>query len=156
MVQVVSKLLDPKTSEFTATFVGRLVSILISKLGNQLGENLDLMLRAVLSKMQQAETLSVIQVETHIISAPRLKKHFWISSISEPKNISNVNCCFRAWCWSSHTSCTARWMPCWSFYAVSQAPPASLPWTLFLQNGAPSNICFSGRMKAKSGTEKLL
>ena len=62
IVQIVSKLLDPKTSEFTATFVGRLVSILISRLGQQLGENLDLMLRAVLSKMQQAETLSVIQV----------------------------------------------------------------------------------------------
>ena len=62
IVQVISKLLDPKSSEYTATFVGRLVSILISKLGTQLGENLDLMLRAVLSKMQQAETLSVIQV----------------------------------------------------------------------------------------------
>lgn len=61
-VQVISKLLDPKTSEYTATFVGRLVSILISKMGTQLGENLDLLLRAVLSKMQQAETLSVIQV----------------------------------------------------------------------------------------------
>ena len=61
-MQVVNRLLDPKTSEYTATFVGRLVSILISKLGSQLGENLDLMLRAVLSKMQQAETLSVIQV----------------------------------------------------------------------------------------------
>ena len=62
VVQIISKLLDPKTSEFTATFVGRLVSILIARMGSQLGENLDLMLRAVLSKMQQAETLSVLQV----------------------------------------------------------------------------------------------
>lgn len=61
-VQVIFKLLDPKTSEHTATFVGRLVSTVIGKCGTQLGENLDLMLRAVLSKIQQAETLSVLQV----------------------------------------------------------------------------------------------
>ena len=64
VVQVILKLLDPKTSEYTATFVGRLVSLLISRLGLQLGEDLDLILRAVLSKMQQATTLSVIQVLT--------------------------------------------------------------------------------------------
>lgn len=67
IIQVISKLLDPKTSEHTASFVGRLVSVVISKVGNQLGENLDLMLRAVLSKMQQAETLTVIQVKCYLI-----------------------------------------------------------------------------------------
>jgi len=66
-VQVVSKLLDSKTSEFTATYVGRLVSLLISKMGSNLGDSLELMLRAVLSKMQQAETLSVIQVNQFIV-----------------------------------------------------------------------------------------
>lgn len=71
IVQVILKLLDPKTSEFTATFVGRLVSALISRLGLQLGEDLDLILRAVLSKMQQATTLSVIQVCCHTLSAYR-------------------------------------------------------------------------------------
>jgi len=67
IVQVVSKLLDSKTSEFTATYVGRLVSLLISKMGSNLGDSLELMLRAVLSKMQQAETLSVIQVTNIVI-----------------------------------------------------------------------------------------
>lgn len=62
VMQVVSQLLDPRTSEFTAAFVGRLVSTLISKAGSELGENLDQILRAILSKMQQAETLSVMQV----------------------------------------------------------------------------------------------
>lgn len=62
VMQVVSQLLDPRTSEFTAAFVGRLVSTLISKAGRELGENLDQILRAILSKMQQAETLSVMQV----------------------------------------------------------------------------------------------
>ncbi|KAJ1139607.1 hypothetical protein NDU88_005976 [Pleurodeles waltl] len=61
VMQVVSQLLDPRTSEFTAAFVGRLVSTLISKAGQELGDNLDQILRAILSKMQQAETLSVMQ-----------------------------------------------------------------------------------------------
>ncbi|OCT91946.1 importin-9 [Xenopus laevis] len=61
VMQVVSQLLDPRTSEFTAAFVGRLVSTLISKAGRELGENLDQILRAILSKMQQAEALSVMQ-----------------------------------------------------------------------------------------------
>ncbi|XP_024900549.1 importin-9 [Pteropus alecto] len=61
VMRVVSQLLDPRTSEFTAAFVGRLVSTLISKAGRELGENLDQILRAILSKMQQAETLSVMQ-----------------------------------------------------------------------------------------------
>lgn len=61
-VQVAARLLDPRSSEFTATFVGRLVSTLVLKAGMMLGENLDLLLKAVLSKMQQAESLTVIQV----------------------------------------------------------------------------------------------
>lgn len=65
VMQVVSQLLDPRTSEFTATFVGRLVSTLIARAGTQLGEQLDQMLRAILSKMQQAETLSVMQVSAN-------------------------------------------------------------------------------------------
>ncbi|KAJ8370297.1 hypothetical protein SKAU_G00103250 [Synaphobranchus kaupii] len=61
VMQVVSQLLDPRTSEFTAAFVGRLVSTLITHAGTELGDNLDQILRAILSKMQQAETLSVMQ-----------------------------------------------------------------------------------------------
>lgn len=62
VIQVSNQMLDPRTSEFTAAFVGKLVSSLISKVGSALGDNLEHLLRAVLSKMQQAETLSVIQV----------------------------------------------------------------------------------------------
>ncbi|KAH3881360.1 importin-9-like isoform X2 [Dreissena polymorpha] len=61
IIQVISRLLDPKTSEFTASFVGKLVTVVLSKVGGQLGEQMDLILRAVLSKMQQTETLSVMQ-----------------------------------------------------------------------------------------------
>lgn len=59
---VVSKLLDPKAQEFSAAYVGRLVSLLITKLGNSIGSDLDLILRAVLSKLQQTETLTIVQV----------------------------------------------------------------------------------------------
>ncbi|XP_070557729.1 LOW QUALITY PROTEIN: importin-9-like [Ptychodera flava] len=61
VIKVISRLLNLQTSEFTAAYAGRLVSSLISKAGHSLGSDLDLMLRAVLSKMQQAESLSVVQ-----------------------------------------------------------------------------------------------
>lgn len=72
IMQVVSQLLDPRTSEFTATFVGRLVSTLIARASTQLGEQLDQMLRAILSKMQQAETLSVMQVSANEMLIPKI------------------------------------------------------------------------------------
>ncbi|XP_076236291.1 importin 9 isoform X2 [Calliopsis andreniformis] len=72
ILQIVAQLLNPQSSEFTATFVGRLVTTLIRKAGNTLGENLDLLLKAVLSKMQRAETLTVMQsllmIYAHLIN----------------------------------------------------------------------------------------
>lgn len=69
VVQIATQLLNPNASEFTATFVGHLVSTLISKAGpTHLGDSMDLLLKAVLSKMQRADTLSVIQVSLCLIS----------------------------------------------------------------------------------------
>ncbi|XP_015606737.1 importin-9 isoform X2 [Cephus cinctus] len=72
ILQIVAQLLNPQSSEFTATFVGRLVTTLIRKAGSSLGENLDLLLKAVLSKMQRAETLTVMQsllmIYAHLIN----------------------------------------------------------------------------------------
>ncbi|KAK0168636.1 hypothetical protein PV327_002414 [Microctonus hyperodae] len=72
ILQIVAQLLNPQSSEFTATFVGRLVTTLIRKVGSNLGENLDSLLKAVLSKMQRAETLTVMQsllmVYAHLIN----------------------------------------------------------------------------------------
>ena len=45
MVQVAGHLLNPVGSEFSATFVGRLVTTLIQKTGDHLGENLDHLLK---------------------------------------------------------------------------------------------------------------
>lgn len=59
-MQVTELLLNPMSNEFTAAFVGRLVITIVSKAGNYLGENIHLLLKAVISKMQLVESLSVI------------------------------------------------------------------------------------------------
>ncbi|TST85775.1 Importin-9 [Bagarius yarrelli] len=88
IMQVVSHLLDPRMSEFTASFVGRLVSTLIARAGTQLGEQLDQMLRAILSKMQQAETLSVLQslimVFAHLVHSQLEPLLEFLSSLPGP------------------------------------------------------------------------
>ncbi|XP_014471469.1 PREDICTED: importin-9 [Dinoponera quadriceps] len=72
ILQIIGQLLNPQSSEFTASFVGRLVTTLIRNVGNSLGENLDLLLKAVLSKMQTVETLIVMQsllmIYAHLIN----------------------------------------------------------------------------------------
>ena len=119
VMQVVSQLLDPRTSEFTAAFVGRLVSTLIARAGRELGESLDQILRAVLSKMQQAETLSVMQVR----GRPRGALGLCAGALSRcPLSPSPSS-------WCSHTWCTRSWSPCWSSCAASPDPPASPPWS---------------------------
>lgn len=57
-------------SEYSATFVGRLVTTMIQKAGDRLGDNLEALLKAVLSKLSGSVTLSVIQVR--IFHRPRL------------------------------------------------------------------------------------
>ena len=105
VVQVVLKLLDSKAPEFTATFVGRLVSLLIAKLGAaRLGDSLDLMLRAVLSKLQQAETLSVVQslllVFAHLLNAPPLLPSVldFLSSVPDPAGRPALQFVLQEWC----------------------------------------------------------
>lgn len=61
IVEVAGHLLNPVGSEFSATFVGRLVTCLIQRTGDRLGDHLDHLLKAVLSKLRGAETLSVVQ-----------------------------------------------------------------------------------------------
>ncbi|OXU19363.1 hypothetical protein TSAR_015966 [Trichomalopsis sarcophagae] len=73
ILQIIAQLLNPQSSEFTAAFVGRLVTTLIRKAGNSLGGNLDLLLKAVLSKMQRTETSTVMQsllmIYAHLINS---------------------------------------------------------------------------------------
>ncbi|BFZ10398.1 hypothetical protein BsWGS_13436 [Bradybaena similaris] len=105
-VQVIFKLLDPKTSEHTATFVGRLVSTVIGKCGTQLGENLDLMLRAVLSKIQQAETLSVLQsllmVFAHLMLTQMEAVLDFLNSVPGPTGKPALEFVLNEWCSRQH------------------------------------------------------
>lgn len=59
VMQITTQLLNPMNAEFSATFVGRLVITIISRAGNLIGDNIYLLLKAVISKMQLVETLSV-------------------------------------------------------------------------------------------------
>uniref|UniRef100_A0A1A9UF49 Importin N-terminal domain-containing protein n=1 Tax=Glossina austeni TaxID=7395 RepID=A0A1A9UF49_GLOAU len=59
-MQLTTLLLNPMNNELTAGQIGRLVITIITKMGNMLGENVDLLLKAVISKMQLVECLKVI------------------------------------------------------------------------------------------------
>ncbi len=91
MVQMAVRLLDPSTSEFSASFVGKLVTTLITKTGDQLGDQLELLLRAVLSKLQSADTLSVIQnlcmVYAHLINTQMEAALNFLASVPGPTGI---------------------------------------------------------------------
>uniref|UniRef100_A0A336MGN8 CSON015154 protein n=1 Tax=Culicoides sonorensis TaxID=179676 RepID=A0A336MGN8_CULSO len=60
VMQITTMLLNPMNTEFTATFIGRLVITIITKAGSFLGEHIDLLLKAVISKMQLVQALSVM------------------------------------------------------------------------------------------------
>ncbi|GAB6022996.1 Importin 9 [Chamberlinius hualienensis] len=105
-VQVASKLLDPRSPEVTATFVGRLVTALSLKAGNLLSDNLDLILRAVLSKMQKAESLIVIQglvmVFARLINDQMEAVLEFLSSVPGPTGKSALDFVLVEWCSKQH------------------------------------------------------
>lgn len=148
-MQVVNQLLDPRTSEFTAAFVGRLVSTLISRAGTELGEQLDQILRAILSKMQQAETLSVMQVGQRsrclfFVWMMQVKRRWPHSSVLSPLSRS-------LWSWFLPTWFTLSWILSWSSCAVSLGRRANLPWSLSWQSGWADSTSFTDSTRGKSG-----
>ena len=89
VMHVCLHLLDPRVGESCSAFVGRLVSISIGKAAAILGpDNVHLLLRSVLSKLQTAETLSVIQslvmVFAHLIHYEMGTVLDFLSSIPGP------------------------------------------------------------------------
>jgi hypothetical protein len=71
IVLVINHMLDPKTSENGCSFIGKLINTLIKQTANILGDNLDAILKSVLSKMQSSNILlvqqSLIMVFAHLI-----------------------------------------------------------------------------------------
>lgn len=102
IVRATSHLLDPRAAEFTASFVGRLVTTLIKKIGSNLGESLDLLLRGVLSKLQQAETLSIIQSLVlsflHLMNTQLEMTLDFLSGVPDPTGKSALEYVFKIWC----------------------------------------------------------
>ncbi|KAI1307338.1 Importin-9 [Halotydeus destructor] len=89
VMQVCLHLLDPRVNESCAAFVGRLISIVIMKASSYLGpDNIHLLLRSVLSKLQTAEALSVIQslimVFAHLFNHELTTVLDFLSSIPGP------------------------------------------------------------------------
>ncbi|KAI6656017.1 hypothetical protein LOD99_1751 [Oopsacas minuta] len=60
-VKVIEHILDPKHSEFSAAFVGKLIIMLVRKVGALLGKLLSVILRAVISKLSVSVTPNVMQ-----------------------------------------------------------------------------------------------
>jgi len=102
IIRATSHLLDPRAPEFTASFVGRLVTTMIQKIGNNLGENLDLLLRGVLSKLQQAETLSIIQSLVlsflHLMNSQLQMTLDFLSGVPDPTGKSALEYVVKIWC----------------------------------------------------------
>lgn len=95
-----------QSNEFTGMFIGRLVTTLIRKAGSSLGENLDLLLKAVLSKMQRAENLSVIQgllmIYTHLINTEFDAMLNFLSTVPGPTGESALAFVLTEWVSRQH------------------------------------------------------
>uniref|UniRef100_A0AAR2LE53 Importin N-terminal domain-containing protein n=1 Tax=Pygocentrus nattereri TaxID=42514 RepID=A0AAR2LE53_PYGNA len=132
VMQVVSQLLDPRTSEFTAAFVGRLVSTLIARAGTQLGEQLDQVLRAILSKMQQAETLSVMQslimVFAHLVHSQLEPLLEFLSSLPGPTGKPALEFVMTEWMSRQHL-----------FYGQYEGKVSAIALCKLLQHGLNTN-----------------
>ncbi|GFY70331.1 importin-9 [Trichonephila inaurata madagascariensis] len=102
IINVAQRLLDPKTPENASAFVGRLTSLLISKAGSIIGDKSELLLRAVLSKMQQVEALSVNQsllmVFAHLVNHQIEPVLDFLSGVPGPTGQSALEFVMSVWC----------------------------------------------------------
>lgn len=132
ILAVAEHLLNPVGSEFSATFVGRLVTTLIQKVGVGLGEHLDRLLKAVLSKLQGARTLSVIQslimVYAHLVHSQLEAVLQFLSSVPGPTGDSALQFVMSEW--------VARQA---SFYGSYESKVSIIALAKLLQHGVNSN-----------------
>ncbi|KAL7010710.1 hypothetical protein ACKWTF_016847 [Chironomus riparius] len=106
ILDVLTVLLNPTSTESSATFVGRLVITLITKAGNFLGEKIDLLLKAALSKMQLVESLhvimSLIMIFAHLFLIQIDAVMNFLSSIPGPSGEPAMNFVFSNWLSRQH------------------------------------------------------
>lgn len=106
ILQVTTTLLNPMSSEFSASFIGRLIITLITKAGSFLGEQIDLLLKAVISKMQLVETLSVmmslVMVFAHLFLTQMEAVMNFLCSVPGPDGLPATNFVFNTWLKRQH------------------------------------------------------
>ncbi|XP_066283922.1 importin-9-like isoform X1 [Branchiostoma lanceolatum] len=132
VIQVALHLLDPRTSEFCASFVGKLLTALFKKAGERLGDSLDMLLRAVLSKLQQAETLSVIQslvmVFAHLMHTRLEDLLEFLCSVPGPTGNTALEFVLSEWCEKQHL-----------FYGAYEGKVSSVALSKLLSHGISKN-----------------
>lgn len=101
--QVVMNLLDPARPEYSAAFVDKLIIVFVKKVGNALGSYLELLLRSVLSKMQQVKTPSIMQslliVFAHLASTEQLEGLIsFLSQVPDPSGRPALEYVVTEWC----------------------------------------------------------
>ncbi|XP_023299361.2 importin-9 [Lucilia cuprina] len=100
-MQLTTMLLNPMNNEMTAGQIGRLVITIITKMGNMLGENVDLLLKAVISKMQLVECLKVIMslvvVFAHLFLAQMDAVLNFLSTVPGPTGEPAMQFVFSNW-----------------------------------------------------------
>lgn len=106
ILQVTTMLLNPMSTEFSASFIGRLVITLITKAGNFLGDQIDLLLKAVISKMQLVESLNVIMslvmIFAHLFLIQMDAVMNFLSSVPGPTGEPAMNFVFSNWLSRQH------------------------------------------------------
>jgi len=106
IIQVALNLLSPTVNESCSAFVGRLVSTLFNRAGAHLGESVDLILRAVLSKLQGSHSLvaaqSLIMVYAHLVHSQMDAVLNFLSSVPGPKGQSALHFVLNQWCSRQH------------------------------------------------------
>eukprot|EP00731_Ephydatia_muelleri_P021541 Em0014g132a len=102
VVQVILHMLDPSRPEFTASFVGKLLIVIVKKVGNYLGQYLELLLKAVLSKMQLVQTSTVMQsllcVFAHLIQRELDAVISFLMAIPDPTGQPAMCFVLNQWC----------------------------------------------------------
>ncbi|XP_046405689.1 importin-9 [Ischnura elegans] len=104
--QVLGQLLNPFASDNSALYVGRLAITLVNKAGTYLGENLDHLLKAVLSKMQCTQTNCVIQslvlVYAYLVHTQLDAVLNFLSTVPGPTGESALQFVLTEWCSHQH------------------------------------------------------
>jgi hypothetical protein len=94
-------MLDPKTSEHGCQLIGKLIITLIRHTAQVLGDNLDFILKAVLSKMQSSNTISVqqslIMVFAHLIHSKMDAVLTFLSNLPGPTGTPSLEFLMTEW-----------------------------------------------------------